>query len=525
MKHGTKIRKGLAGLVAGLIAAIALLVIALPVMMQYQQHITKSYQIKEYATMLEEQKELEEKGLAACYEPSEGIITINNTLGRPVRIVMAYATDGTNEEVKYYQPPKEIAPGNNTLHVQYDLGFNLNPGEIKTIKLVTTRGATIQPPYCKEIVKVVTYEQVVRYIIKKLKTYPLSVYLSENQTSGIATSYYGKMFTHGAIHYYRNSNTEIYLVNGTVVPDIYELSIENIIINNFLKVWACDYEYDEDGPFYDYYYMHMIGYYSLVDIANFALKRCEAGDYVAYVIEVETPSDLEIEDDAQGCYCVGGYCGTCKTFSLPELTEIFNNNARFKIVMLAINYGTKSRDADKGNSTKYDPLEYVIVNSGYNELIVGFEGEEAKEPINYNAYIFISKNEISLSGTIEEMISTLTSRADIRINITSSCAVASYKSKTSTLPTLHRSYIRIVCGLGIFCEPPEDLMHDQKVAIIPVNILREVGIKPGDKIYVYVISWYQDGDKYLDYNEEPVTYTFAPIKAIIDEWYRKYIGE
>jgi len=519
-----KLRRGLAGLVAGLIAAIALLVIALPVMMQYQQHITKSYHIKEYATMLEKQKEIEEKGLASCFNQDEGVLSINNTLGTPVRIVMVYATDGSQSQKYFNASGYVIKPGVNRIPLS-KFGITIPPENIKTIKLVTSRGTIIQPPYCREIVKIVTYEQVIEYIIKKLRTYPISIYLSENQTSGIATSYYGKILTHGAILYYRNPSSQVYLVNGTTVSDIYDLQFEDVLINLFLKTWVCDFELDSDGVLYDYYYMHMISHYSLVDIGNFAIKRCEAGDYVAYVIEVYTPGDLEISDDTQGCYCVGEYCGTCKTFSLPDLTKIINNKAEFKIIVLAINYNIKNIDPDKGNSTSYDPLEYVIVNSGYNELIVGFEGEEAKETINYNAYIFISKNRISLSGTVEDIINTLASRADIRVNIIGDCAEAYYKSEVDTLPTLHRSYVKITCTVGIFCGDPVDIMHDQKTVIIPRRILSEVGIEPGDKIYVYVVSWYQkNGKKYLDYSEEPTVYTFAPIKTVVDEFYNKYIG-
>ena len=518
MASRKNLRKGIAGLVAGLIAAIALLVIALPVMMQYQQHITKSYHIKEYATMLEEQKELEEKGLAACYEPSEGIISINNTLGRPVIIVLAYASDGENEEVKYYQPGIKIIPGPNPpLHVNYNLSFTLDPRKIKIIKLVTSRGTIIQPPYCKEIVKRVTYEQVIQYITKRLQGFPVNLYLGENQTAGISPTYYGNLFTHGAIKcFQKEDGVYIYLVNGTTTPAKYD----NFgIITGQLGTY-CGNIGLSTGP----YYLHTVSFYTFNDITQFTLKRCEAGDYVAYVVEVSDLNDVEInEDDTFGCYNVNTYCESCKTFSIPPQNKFFGGaTVEYTIKVLAINYVNKIYDSGTYNAT-HDPLKYTLVNSGYEELIVGFEGESLNYALDYNAYIFVSKKRVPISGSLENILQTLLNYPDaIKVKIVGTSAQT---LDGEELPLLLRYYMKYYCVSFLYCNLQEIVMSDQKVVVIPEKLLKNIGVKSGDKIYIYIVAWYEENNnKYFDFTEEPATYTYTPIKAIINDWYDRYIS-
>jgi len=521
MKHGIKIRKGLAGLVAGLIAAIALLVIALPVMMQYQQHITKSYQIKEYATMLEEQKELEEKGLAACYEPSEGIITINNTLGRPVRIVMAYATDGTNEEVKYYQPPKEIAPGNNTLHVRYDLGFNLNSGEIKTIKLVTTRGATIQPPYCKEIVKVVTYEQVIQYIVRRLQGFPVNVYLGEEQIpTGISPVLYGSIFAHGYLDIL--SNGTVYMVNGTTVNRI-TFKFENwddllAFLDNVIT-----------GKGYGYsFYLYVREYLTPL----LTLKRYEVGDSIAMIVDAQTAS---YDADNEGCYNLA-----CAYWTTSEY--FYSEETQFVIKRIAINYVTKIADSDAQTLT-YNPIEYLLVNSGYDYIVVGLECEKF-DPIDENINTFNFSGEIYLaysdSPPTDVEDSALKIVFDIEYSVEGSRVSVEkiyaevFKKENQDWHTLGEPGILYRDGYSLIFEDiavyREFKMIDQIAFIINKSIVNELGVKPGDNLWVsakgtFVIdgsSVYED--VYGTNEQEWYKYTYTPLKSIIDAWYEEYFG-
>ena len=91
------------------------------------------------------------------------------------------------------------------------------------------------------------------------------------------------------------------------------------------------------------------------------------------------------------------------------------------------------------------------------------------------------------------------------------------------MPLLFRSYIRYEHEGETYVA--YDVMHDQKVVILMKDILKDINVRPGDQIYIYAVTWYiKNGEKYLDYNEVPASYTYAPIKPIIDAWYRKYIS-
>ncbi|RLE67707.1 MAG: hypothetical protein DRJ43_06930 [Thermoprotei archaeon] len=480
------LRKGIAGLVAGLIAAIALLVIALPVMMQYQQHVTKSYHIKEYATMLEEQKELEEKGLAACYEPSTGIISINNTLGRPVIIVLAYASDGTNEEVKYYQPGTlVIAPGINVLHINDNLGFTLDPREVKIIKLVTSRGTIIRPPFCREIVKVVsvTYEQVVEYIVRRLQGFPVNLYLGEEHIpGGLGSVLIGKVYAHGYIDYEYNNTLDLIIINGTTVP-------YNFVI-----------------PFVGY---ANLAFFMTVDITGFTITRSDVGDYIALVYS-PIPT---INTDTYGCYNA-----ICTRFgSLSDPLEV-------TIYRFAYNYVSKYADGDAPDP-EVDPLNYTLINSGYDYIIVGTETSEfdpakdfdsAPSTFYYNATIYISKNKVS-NVQDADIVVKYSIRHDslglARWDPTVEYVTINVNGETYNAKAFYRIHY-----LGF------DSKHvDQFVVYVPIEQL--LNVKAGDSIWIYVeASFYTDSVKLYDTSNDWIEYTYTPLKQIVDNWYSQYFG-
>ena len=469
MKHRIKIKKGIAGLVAGLIAAIALLVIALPVMMQYQQHITKSYQIEEYATMLEEQKELEEKGLASCYEPSEKIISINNTLGRPVRIVMAYATDGENEEVKYYQPAIEIAPGVNILHVINNLSITtLNPSEIKTIKLITSRGTIIQPPYCREIVEI-TYKKAVEEIVKK--GFPVNLYLGEEQIPGGLQAFIGLIYAHGFIDYKTNDTLNFIFINGTTVP----------------------------RP------TSNLAFLISIDLIGFSILRYEAGDYLV-VAYSPIPS---IDTDNYGCY------GTsCYSFG----------NVDFEAVLyrFAYSYVSKYADDDAPHPV-IDPLNYTLINSGYDYIVVGAETSDfypqnyfSSNVFYYNGTIYISRRKISnpQDADIIAKFFVRHERSDSQWDITIENATLYINGNKQNILAFYRVNYR-------YWSVP--LHVDQFVIYVPVEKL--LNVKAGDDIWVYVeTSFYTNSEKYYDNSGDWIKYTYTPTKEVVDTWYKQYFG-
>ena len=473
MASRKNLRKGLAGLVAGLIAAIALLAIALPVMMQYQQHITKSYHIKEYATMLEEQKELEKKGLASCYESSKGAITINNTLGRPVIIVLAYASDGENEEVKYYQPGiVKINPGPNLLYINNTLGFTLDPRKIKIIKLVTSRGTIIQPPYCREIVTIkreITVKNVTEWI--SVHGFPVNLYLGEEQIPGGLQAFVAIVFVYGFTKHNINDTNDIIIVNGTTVPS-------------------------ELGN---------IAFYIKINFIGFELERNDIGDYV---ILVYTPVP-GINSRDYGC--IGTSC-----YMYGDLA--FNA----KLYRFAYNYVSKYRDADAPDS-KVDPLKYVLVNSGYNYLIVGTEASDFKltdfpggsQTFYYEGKIYIAKNKVSDPQDADIEVH-FKAKHQYSISTGWSISIENVTINNGEVPN-PKAFYRIYYSY-LF-------KHlDQFAVLVPVEEL--LSIKEGDDLWVYAeTSLYIPGGKTLNDTSDWIKYTYIPLKSIVDSWYEKYFGD
>ena len=332
----TRLRKGLAGLVAGLIAAIALLVIALPVMMQYQQHITESYHIEEYAAILKEQKEIEEKGLASCYNPSTGIISINNTLGENVTIVLVYASDGVNEEVKYFQlGTLKITPGTNRISVS-DLGINLDPREIKILKLVTSRGTIIQPPYCSKVAIVIT-------------GVALNMLLGEEQApGGLLAATGSETFAHGLIR--KIVNNTLILINGTLVP-----TPESTGSGYMPLAFRADLKIEDPN----------------IDLT---IERYDVGDYLLMIINTTTSYDYTQSNI--GCY--NTYCYT------------FHIRGEHAIYGLGYSFVSKYDDSDDNG-----PLKYTLINNGYDHIIIGVEFNNPEETGLYNGTIYVSKVKVS----------------------------------------------------------------------------------------------------------------------------------
>jgi len=396
----TRLRKGLAGLVAGLIAAIALLVIALPVMMQYQQHITESYQIEEYATMLKEQKEIEEKGLASCYDPENGVISINNTLGENITIVLVYASDGEHEEVKYFQPGTlKIAPGINRISIAEDgLGITLDSRKIKTLKLVTSRGTIIQPPYCSKTAMVI-------------KWLGFNMVLGEEQIPGglAAVNPSGEIFAHGLI---RKINNTYVFINGTLVPDPESTGSGGIPLAFSINL--------------------KIGTSTL-----FTIERDDVGDYLLIVIN-STSDDYTYSQSNIGCYNID-----CCTFK-----------SKSEVTVHVFGYSYVSKFDDSGDG----PLKYTLINNGYDYMIIGVEFEDSKKTGIYNGTIYVSKikvSDVSESDLIAKFFVDKTGRtinATLYVNGNTINAAAFYRTddKNNPIPSINQFAIYV---------PVEDLLN------------------------------------------------------------------
>ncbi len=338
MAKKSRLKAGLAGLVAGLIAAIALLTILLPIIMQYQQHVVKSYQLEEYATALQNQRKIEEKGLTSCYDPSSGTISVNNTLGVSVVVVLVYASDGVNEEVKYFQPGTlVIEPGVNKISIS-DLGITLEASRIRTLKLVTSRGTIIQPPYCSEVVVVI-------------KGLSLNMVLGGEQApGGISVKSGSELFVHGLINE-TDSNTLVF-INGTLVP-----TPKSTGSGNMPLAFRADLTVSDPN-------------------IGLTIERYDIGDYVLMVVNT---SSYYYDKSDSGCYNVHCYN--------------FETSGEFTLLEFAYSYVSKYDDSSD------DPLRYVLVNNGYDYAIVGveFNDEEAGKWGLYNGTIYVSSAETNIN--------------------------------------------------------------------------------------------------------------------------------
>ena len=447
-----------------------------------------------------------------CNGVIDSIITINNTLGRSVRIVMAYATDGENEEVKYYQPAIEIAPGVNVLHVVDDLNITtLDPREIKTIKLVTSRGAIIQPPYCREIVKrVITYEQVIQYIVRRLQGFPVNLYLGEEQIpGGIPSEWVGGVFSHGFL--YIETNNTVHIINGTTVNKA-EFSIIN-----WLKG-------DNYGPAF-YIRSDIVG-------SSFTIERYEVGDYIVLIIDTAT-ADSDTDDEG----CIGFACKYWETSSV-----FWDEDTEFIIKKLAINYVTKAADSDASSLT-LDPIQYLLVNSGYDYLVVGLQCEafdpydEGINTFNYSGEIYLYIGETSPSNVDYSNIKiTFNFEYDSSSSTTSliGYSLRLYKRKgdiwepVGTPLTLYRKYYE---WEGFWGLDRRFKVIDQVGFIIPHDLLKEIGLKSGDYVWITArASFITDtAGTYEDFygtdTQSWYKYIYSPTKSIVDSWYKQYFGD
>ena len=459
MVKKSKLKTGLAGLVTGLIAAIALLVILLPIIMQYQQHVIKSYQLEEYTTVLQNQRKIEEKGLASCYDPSTGTINVNNTLGVSVVVILAYASDGVNEEVKYFQPGTlKIEPGINKISIS-DLGIKLDASRIKILKLVTSRGTIIQPPHCSKVV----------IVIKGLS---LNMLLGGEQApEGISVHTGSKLLVHGLINK-TDSNTLVF-INGTLVPR--KIPGEG---------WA------------------PIAFRADLTISDpnidLTIERTDVGDYVLMVINA---SSYNYDRCDFGCYNAY-YCYTLN-----------NTNKEFTIHEFAYSFVSKYDD-----SSDDGPLKYVLVNNGYDYVIVGVEfndannekKDEKKGPYNGTIYVSSAKTSINEADVVIKFffLAEKEDKNDDQIKV----------RKINATLYANGNVVNATAFYRVGNKPSTQL-----AVLVPVEDLFNIGFE--DSFWVKaVVSDCSSGTCLVD-ESEWISFTYKPFKLFVDSVYEKYFGE
>ena len=212
----------------------------------------------------------------------------------------------------------------------------------------------------------------------------------------------------------------------------------------------------------------------------------------------------------------------CKHFTYGEIIGL--NDISFKIKKLIISEAKKFQDLDK---PIVDPIRYTIVNSGYNELIVGIETSDfdprGKGDYEYIGKIYISPNSIPSDKNKAKIIISFKYHATPAskeyyfsiIDVTLNNTVA--KSATPWNMT-YRYYYVWEWSWDELDFVKRRLLLDQMVFIIPESVL---GIVSGSKVYVYAegeFVFVDSGERIEDSTNGWIEYTYLPLKSIIDQW-------
>ena len=258
------------------------------------------------------------------------------------------------------------------------------------MKLVTSSGAVINAPNCSQLVitttkvevEEISYPKVIEYFITE--RFPMNIYWEERQfPEGIQSTEFLWIYR-GRIGAHLNGNiteirSKLFLINGTVSPrkewiagfgDLLSLIYGLVIEVNYAPSFILD-----AGP------------------GNMRVTSVEAGDYVALLVNVSgTP---KIGDDPYGFYEMSG-----QFFEYPE--SLFEDVGEFNVKTLLLNIAYKHNDSDSYTieDINVDPLKYILVNSGYDFLIVGVQAgsfdpnDIGWDRFQYKGKIYVNPDEI-----------------------------------------------------------------------------------------------------------------------------------
>jgi len=512
------LRKGISGITIGLIAAIIFITIVLPLTVSYIASLSHRYGAQSYEMGYRKYKLLEEKGISACYTKlADGtyIVRINNTLGNPIVVSLIYIKFNNGSEAVKTLEEKINSVG------EINLGKDALP---EIVKLITSSGAVINVPNCSQLVatkveiKEISYTKVIEYFITK--RYPVNIYIGDKEyPEGITPQpinisrisfYIGRIASHmsSALVILRNNT---YLISGIITPlDDWHPSKNPNLLNLLIALFGtADYApafIMDSGP------------------AGLKIYSNEAGGYVASVVLLNSTDYVNRTDD-YGYYNMSGY-----VFEYPS--SLISED-RFVVKELILNIPYKYSDPDTPSNASIDPLKYVIVNSGYDYLIVGIQtsafdpDELGWDTIQLNGTIYVNPTNIpsnknnskviirfSLIGNkVEDSwyhsynysfieVTLLSNEGEINWN----CTYREYFKKFETF--LRATY--------------QPVLIDQITFPIPQNLL---GISGGENVYVCAETAFiaPNGTVYSDsYSDGWVEYVYMPVKEIVNSWVNKY---
>ena len=517
--------KGISGITVGLIAAIIFITVVFPLTVSYIVNTTNRFRAKSYGIEYQEYKILEEKGISACYTQlptGNYIIKVNNTLGKSVIINLMYVKYGNNIET--------ISTMNLRIKERTIIPLN-TPLEPSIIRLVSSSGAVINVPPCGQIVATTTsittetatntttvsYTDIIQYIITE--RYPINVYWDEKQyPEGIAPREitinlgvtitmnlgYVLSYANGDILTLSSDNYQtILFINGTLTPRKEWFNEE---LRALLTFVGSDLKYApsfvlDTGP------------------GSMSLVSTDSGDYLAMLLAVNS-SEYDPENN-NGTDTYGFWRLVGNWFQYGSYLE----SKPFKVKKLILNTSYKFR---AGNVSNVSPLKYILVNSGYNFLIVGLQTDDFDPLEYYNAKTFTYQGTIYINPK-EPPVNLNSSKiiinfkvTEIRNNIDDDLTIRFDYVKLK-LPNgtevdwtaAYREYIKKF-SIGFTYHYYRSVLMDQIVFTIPEKFL---GISGGDDVYVWAnASFIMGATKISDSSSSWVGYTYMPVKPIIDSW-------
>lgn len=254
-----------------------------------------------------------------------------------------------------------------------------------------------------------------------------------------------------------------------------------------------------------------------------AVTRKETGDYVIIVYEPPpTP-----QGSNYGCY--QGTCYLLDSWSIDST-----------IYRLAYSYISKYPDLSTPDP-EMDPLKYLLVNSGYDYLIIGVEtsqfdpGEKGISDFSHIGELYISKGK-EPPASINQAYLKINFTVDYEVNygigshskVKAATATMYRKDGASwillkSIPIYYRWYYESEFGYRA-------KVWDQIVFIIDNDTLSNIlELSSGDNVWIsgyakFVIDDTEYSDIYGDIEYSWVKYVYTPLKQIVDSWYEEYFG-
>jgi len=539
-----KKRKAISGVAIGLIAAVIFITIVLPLTISYMANTSKRFGAKTYEIEYQQYRMEEEKGILACYTQLSNetyVVKVNNTLGRTAVVKLIYVKyEGEDNHEAIISEEHKIGS------VKYEIRLPPSTEKPKIVKLILASGAVINVSSCEELLielppkeeTTPSYREVIKYIIKN--RYPINVYWDEKQyPKGINPTpltlfgwefYLGYVLSHlyGNITAWElNDSVTAFLINGTLTPKDDWIKLSSYDIIRYLLSQSSGVNY---APAF------------IVDVgpsSDLHLGRNDAGDYLAMLFLVAS-DNFDNDTDVYGVN--SPY--KCNYFAYPPVGSFGVSGEPFRVKKLLLNMVYKYSDPDAAEN---DALGNLLINSGYDFLIVGIEisddikNMEFQTPgydITYTGKIYLYPSSV-LPTDVSENPENARVIVGFKIRFYEQQGGEHYPlieyanitvkgaGEYDNIPVIYRKYF---VKVGWFNYKYEPKLIDEFVFIVPEEFL---GISGGENVSVTaeLTVHIDDGDKSYDIhdiygsaNYEWATYVYMPVKDIVKSWVEELTG-